>query len=77
MQLAGTHLEGWTDPLFRDSGGKDNNGDFLLTVYCKNDDSELRTARWHSGSLSAHTWRARKSRFSGTPAGATEMVTSS
>ena len=54
-QLGGTHLQGLAEPLFGKSGRSGNNGDFLLKVYCKNDDSELRVVKWPSGSLSAFT----------------------
>ena len=74
-QPAGPHLLGWINPPIRDSGGNDKNGDFLLKVYCKNDDSELRVLEWPSGSLAALPCRARLIHCRGIPAGAAIMLT--
>ena len=57
-QLGGTHLQGLAEPLFGKAGRSGNNGDFLLKVYCKNDDSELRVLKRLSSSLAALTRRA-------------------
>ena len=76
-QLVSIHFHaGLGGPTLSGFCRSDNNGDFFLKDYCKNDDSELRVLEWPSGSLAALTCRARRIHYLGIPAGAAIMVTS-